>query len=148
MLPALPRLEHLCLVVLKNTNQHALLFRATINQGMEPSWLMSRSDGYVEKEPTLLDRSMLGINVEADGNVTFPFDVGKRCSLVFADDGAPALLCEVNGSASRLDVLFVEFVDDRAYTRVHLLGRALEDGDTTHEVMVVDLAWLPAGFFK
>ena len=143
--PTLQSLKQVCLVVLKNTNNHALIFRSLPQ--LEPSWLMEQSSGvYVEQSASAFDKSVIMISVDENGKVVIPFAT-KEASLVVDSDSNPAILTKLQNMDARLDVVYLQFGDNKAETVVTLHGTSFE-GIRVSENMILDFSWIPQSLFK
>lgn len=139
----LPNSESVCLVILKNTNDHALIFRAA-KYGLEPSWLLADSEGYHEQNASLLDKTMMNMSVQDDGTLQFPFNLQKTCKLAFDSKSQPVLISEIEGICSTVDVVYVDIVPtNMQQTNLCILGKSLDSGKQLHEIVSVDLSWVP-----
>ena len=143
--PTLQSLKQICLVVLKNTNNHAIIFRSLPE--LEPSWLMEQSPGvYVEQPASTFDKSLIMISVDESGKVIIPFAT-KDASLVVDSEGNPAILTRLQNTDARLDVVYIQFGDNKAETLVTLYGTSFE-GIRVSENMILDFSWIPQSLFR
>jgi len=140
--------ESICLVILKSTNDHALIFRAA-KYGLEPSWLIANSKGFEEQQASLLDKTMMNMTVHEDGTLQFPFNLQKTCKLAFDSRSQPIVLSEIEGISSTVDVVYVDVVPtNMEQTNLCIVGKSLESGKQLHEIMSVDLSWVPVTFLQ
>lgn len=149
--PTLCKLQdsnQICLVILKNTNDHALVFRAK-KYGLEPTWLMYGPNGYEEQGTSLLDKTMMNLTVEDNGKLNFPFTLAKDCHLQFDSNSSPVVVSDVEGIPSRVDVVYVQVEpSNMEKTNLYLIGKSLEHGTSVYEIVEVDLSWVPITFLK
>lgn len=145
--PTLQSLKEVCLVVIKNTNNHALVFRS--KPQLEPSWLLEQSNGtYVEQPASVLDKSLIMLSVDENGKVTIPFASNHPdASLVVDSEGNPAIVTTLNDCAARLDIVYIQFGDNKEKTDVILHGTSFE-GQRVSEKMILDFSWIPQSLFK
>jgi hypothetical protein len=141
--------DNVCLVVLKNTNDHALLFKAFNDDGdyiMNSSWLMKDTNVYYEKDLSLLDRSLMSVTINNDSTIELPISVNRTCQLIFDSDNRPAILTTINEKESRLDIVYVHLNPDALEkTVLTIIGRSL-DGHSVQEEITIDLSWIPTSF--
>jgi hypothetical protein len=149
--PTLCKLEdthQICLVLLKNTNDHALIFRAK-KYGLEPTWLMYGPNGYEEQPTSLLDKTMMNLTVEDNGKLNFPFTITKDCYLQFDSKSCPVVVSDIEGIPSRVDVVYVEVEPSKMeQTNLYLVGKSMDHGKSVYEILKVDLSWVPVTFLK
>lgn len=142
--------DKICLVVLKNTNDHALLFKAYNKDGeycMHSTWLMKDTNVlYYEKDLSLLDRSLMSVTINNDATIELPISVNRTCQLVFDEDNRPAILTSIQDKQSRLDIVFVQLDGENLEeTELTIFGRTLE-GHSVEEKIIIDLSWIPTSF--
>lgn len=141
--------DKICLVVVKNTNDHALIFKAYNKDGnytMTSSWLMKDENVYYEKDLSLLDRSLMSVTINDDSTIELPISVNRICQLVFDTDNRPAILTTIEDKQSRLDIVYVHLQADKLeQTELTILGRSL-DGPSVQEKIIIDLSWIPSSF--
>jgi hypothetical protein len=145
VLPGLPHHENICLVILKNTNKHALIFRV-FDTRVESCWLMFRDDGYSESPTSLIDRSLMSITINNDFTLELPISVNQTCTLALDPHNRPMIMTKIDRKDARLDIVYVNIDNENMQeTKVDVLGRSL-DGQRVHETITVNLSWIPTSF--
>ena len=108
---------------------------------------MEQSSGvYVEQSASAFDKSVIMISVDENGKVVIPFAT-KEASLVVDSDSNPAILTKLQNMDARLDVVYLQFGDNKAETVVTLHGTSFE-GIRVSENMILDFSWIPQSLFK
>ena len=145
ILPSLPFHENICLLILKNTNKHALIFRV-FETRVESSWLMYHNDQYHESPTSLLDRSLMSITINDDFSLELPISVNEKCTLALDPHNRPMIMTIIDHQQARLDVVYVNIDQENMQeTRVDVLGRSMS-GEKVKETITVNLSWIPTSF--
>lgn len=161
--PYLQQIDGLSLVMLKSSNDNALVFTTdgaggtgggygaygTTAPSLAPSWLIAKNGQFVHQAASMMDKTLLNVTVDASGTVSMPFNIDKTVQLVLDASGRPALISELNRTPARLDVVYVALhAETLSTTQVTMYGRSLDTGAENVETLTVDLSWMPANLLK